>query len=196
MEKVYLIHGWGGGPKSESWFPWLRRELEKKGFSVEIPEMPNPDYPKIGLWIKKLEQVVKPDKNTCLIGHSIGCQTILRYLEKLPKNAKIGGAVFVAGWFDLLESAYEKEEEKEIAKLWIKTPINFEKIKQHTSNFLAIFSDDDPCVPLSDSKLFKEKLNAKIVVKHNEEHFNETKEIKEIIDYVIKMEGENLIQKK
>lgn len=186
MKKVYLIHGWGGGPESETWFPWLRKELEKRHFYIEIPEMPNTNYPKIDIWIKKLNQIIKPDKNTYLIGHSIGCQTILRYLEKLPKNAKIGGAIFVAGWFSLLESAYEKAEEKEIAKPWIKTPINFEKIKKHTNNFLAIFSNDDPYIPLSDSELFTEELNAKIVIKHNEKHFNETKKINEIIDFIEK----------
>jgi len=188
MTKIYLIHGWGGGPESESWFSWIKKELEKRRFFVEIPKMPNPNHPKINEWVGFLEKDIKGvDKNTYFIGHSIGCQTIMRYLEKLPEKNKIAGAIFVAGWFNLLESAYENpEEEKLIAKPWFETPINFEKIKQHTNNFLAIFSDDDPCVPLSDSKIFKEKLNAKIIIKKNEGHFNDTMEIKEIIDFIQK----------
>ena len=36
-----------------------------------------------------------------------------------------------------------------------KTKLDFNKIKSHTNNFLAIFSDDDPFVPLTDIDLFK-----------------------------------------
>jgi len=39
-----------------------------------------------------------------------------------------------------LES-YDSEEEKNIAKPWLENPIDFNKIKRLTSNFLAIFSD-------------------------------------------------------
>lgn len=185
MKKVYLIHGWGGGPESESWFPWIKQEMRKKGFDVEIPKMPNSENPKINEWVGFLKKTIKSlDENTYFIGHSIGCQAILRYLEQLPENVKIKGVIFVAGWFDLLDTSYEEEEEKEIAKPWIQTPIKFEKVKKHTNNFLAIFSEDDPCVPLSDSKKFKEKLNAKIIIKKNEEHFNKTKEIPEITEFI------------
>ena len=104
----------------------------------------------------------------------------------MPRDKKVGGAVFVAGWFNLKDSAYTAEEEKEIAKPWIENPINLEKVKKHAQNFLAVFSDNDDCVPLSDSKLFKKRLNAEIVIKHNEGHFNETKEIKELINFIEK----------
>jgi esterase/lipase len=36
MKKVFIIHGWDGYPE-EGWFPWLKKELEKKGFSVFVP---------------------------------------------------------------------------------------------------------------------------------------------------------------
>lgn len=187
MKKVYLIHGWGGSDSSEGWFGWLKDELRKKKIKITGFNMPNTNYPKIKEWVGFLEKNIKKEdlnEETYFIGHSIGCQTILRYLEQLPENIKIGGAIFIAGFFNLLESAYANEEEREIAKPWIKTPIDFEKVKKHTQNFLAIFSNNDDCVPLSDSKIFKEKLNAKIIIKNNEGHFNETQEIKEIIDFV------------
>ena len=187
MKKVYLVHGWGGGPENEIWFPWLKKELETRGFSVEILKMLNPDYPKIETWVKHLENNVKElDEETYFIGHSIGCQAILRFLEKIPEKIKIGGCIFVAGWFDLLETAYEEEGEKEIAKPWIETPINLEKVKEHTNNFLAIFSDDDSCVSVSETELFKEKLNSKIIIKKNQGHFDEVNEIPEILDFISK----------
>src|SRR3989338_3630464 len=87
--KVYIIHRWDGSP-SLDWYPWLKEELEKKSFEVFVPKMPEPNHPKIAK---------NPDEDTYFVGHSIGCQTILRYLEKI--NKKVGGAVLVAGWLVL-----------------------------------------------------------------------------------------------
>jgi predicted alpha/beta hydrolase family esterase len=67
----------------------------------------------------------------------------------------------------------ETQEEKEIAKPWLETPINTDKIKTLTKNIVAVFSDDDPDVSLDDSKLFKERLGAKIIVEHNKGHFSD-----------------------
>jgi len=185
MAKVYLIHGWGGCDSSEGWFGWLKGKLKKRKIETIGFNMPNTDYPKIEEWVGFLEENVKDiDEKTYLVGHSIGCQTILRFLEKLPKKTKIGGCIFVAGWFNLKEETYELEEDRKIAEPWIKTPMDFKKIKQHTNHFMAIFSDNDPYVHLDNQKIFKEKLNAKIIIKNNEGHFNETEEIPQIISFI------------
>lgn len=112
----------------------------------------------------------QPDENTYFVGHSIGCQTILRYLESLPADKKVGGAVFVAGWFTLMNS--ETEEEKRIGKPWLETPIDMEKVKQHTRKFFAVFSDNDDVVPSNNKKLFEKTLNAETAVEHNKGHFS------------------------
>ncbi len=181
MKKVYLIHGWSGKPSDKAWFGWLRRECEKKGIEFEFPEMPDTDYPKIEEWVGKLNEIVRGEK-IYLIGHSIGNQAIMRYLEQLEEGRKIKGVVFVAGFFNLLEGAYEDEEEIDVAKPWLETPIDCEKVRKRFEKILAIFSTDDDCVPLSDSELFKEKLGAEIIVKENEGHFNEINEIMEFIE--------------
>ncbi|KKL03790.1 hypothetical protein LCGC14_2622590 [marine sediment metagenome] len=175
-KKVIIVHGWGGYPE-EGWFPWLKRELEKKGFTVTVPQMPNPEEPKIEAWVSHLAEVVgEPDEHTYFVGHSIGCQTILRYLEtidaKVGLPAQAGGAVLVAGFFDVL-TGLEGEEERAIVKPWLETPIDFEKVKQAADNFVAIFSDDDPFVPLEKNRnIFEEKLGARVFVESNKGHFS------------------------
>jgi hypothetical protein len=170
-KRVFMIHGWGGQP-DVGWMLWLKKELEKKGFEVIAPQMPNTEKPKIEEWVGFLEQKVdEPDENTYFVGHSIGCQTILRYLEKLPENKKVGGALFVAGWFNLKPEATEDGEDAEIAKPWIETPIDCKKVLTHTKKFIAIFSDNDPFAPVEDSELFKKRLGAKIIIEHNKGHF-------------------------
>ncbi|MBR9683048.1 hypothetical protein GOV03_00735 [Candidatus Woesearchaeota archaeon] len=188
-KRVFIIHGWEGHPH-EGWYPWFKQELEKKNFLVSLPQMPNTDEPNIKAWVSYMGNLVgEPNENTYFVGHSIGCQAILRYLEKL-EDKKIGGVVFVAGWFKLTKEALLDEESKEIAKPWLEIPIDFEKIKESTNKFVAIFSDDDHFVPLSQKDVFKEKLGAKIIIEKGKKHMTEAtgiKELKSALDSVLEL---------
>ncbi|MEK7114891.1 MAG: alpha/beta hydrolase [Patescibacteria group bacterium] len=177
-KRVFIIHGWGGYPE-EGWFPWLKSELEKKDFQVQIPAMPESEDPKIGAWVSHLSKAVgNADENTYFVGHSIGCQTILRYLESLPTGKKVGAAIFVAGWFTLTN--LKTDEEKEIAKPWLETSIDFDKVRQHTKKFFAVFSDDDENVPRENKKLFEDRLGAKTAMEHAKGHFSGGDGVKEL----------------
>ncbi|MFH0837544.1 MAG: alpha/beta fold hydrolase [Candidatus Aenigmatarchaeota archaeon] len=177
MKRAFIIHGWGGGP-NDHWFPWLRKELENRGFSVITPTMPDTEHPKIDTWVAELKKIIdEPTEDTYLIGHSIACQTIMRYLETLPEQKKIGRVIFIAGFFNLPNL---REEEILIAEPWLKTPINTEKVKLHTKNIIALFSDNDKDVPLSDSVIFKQRLDAKIIIENNKGHFTADDGVMEI----------------
>ena len=164
MKRIYLIHGWSDDPNG-SCLPWLKTELEKMGYQVFAPLMPEPDNPVIDKWVGKLAEVVgKPDRDTYFVGHSIGGQTILRYLDsyRFGPQEKVGGALFIAGWFDLKN--LEDEETEGIAKPWIKTLINLDKVKTVLPKSTLIISDNDPfdCFEKNVEK-FKE-INSKIVI--------------------------------
>jgi len=179
-KKVFIIHGWDGNPE-QGWYPWLKRELEARGFEVSVPAMPDTGEPEIEAWVNHLEKIVGiPDGNTFFVGHSIGCQAIMRFIEKLPENVKIGGAVFVAGWFTLQN--LETVEEKEIAKPWIETPINLAKVKNQLNKRTVILSDNDPWVPLEETReIFTEQFAAEVIIEHNKGHFTEEDGIRELL---------------
>lgn len=189
QKRVFIIHGWGGYPE-EGWFPWLKKQLEKKGFAVQVLSMPHPENPTIVDWVNYLASAVgEPDKNTYFVGHSIGCQTILRYIEQLQKP--VGGVVCVAGFFRLLHLA--TDEEKKIAKPWLETVIDHDKIKRQAGKIIAIFSDDDPDVDLGDQELFEKRLDAKTVIEHQKGHFSDDAGIKELpsaLEAVLEIAGE------
>lgn len=178
IKRAYMIHGWDGYPE-EGWFPWAKSELEKRGFVVEVPGMPHPDTPTIDDWVGKLAEFVgEPNEQTYLIGHSMGCQTILRYLAAL-NGKKIGGVVLVAGFFELVPLA--SDEEKTVVKSWLTTPIDFAKVKAATRNITVILSDNDEWVPLDrNKKLFEERLAPNIIVEHGKGHFSGSSGIKEL----------------
>jgi predicted alpha/beta hydrolase family esterase len=167
-KRVFLIHGWEGYPE-EGWRPWLKQELEKRGFKVSVPAMPDTMTPTMEKWVPYLSQVVgKPDKNCYFVGHSLGCIAILRYLETLKENEKVGGVVLIAGFGTDLEY----EDYKGEVTSFFSTPVNWKKIKKHCQKFVAIHSDDDPWVLIKHNALFKEKLGAKAIVEHNKGHFS------------------------
>ena len=172
MKTIYIIHGWDGSP-DEPMHKWLKKSLEEKGYKVVVPEMPNPETPEIGAWIGKIREVVQPDESIVFVGHSIGCQAVLRYLEQLPGETKIAGVILIAPWMKLDEQTVKEEgkEVAEVARPWEETPIDFEKVKKHSDNFITIFSDNDPYVPLSQKDLFEKELSAKIIVEHEKGHF-------------------------
>lgn len=163
-KRAILIHGWQGTPLG-GWRPWLKKKLEKKGFEVIIPKLPNPNHPKKRQWINAIKKAVcKPDKECSIVGHSLGCIATLRYLETLKKGQTIGNVILVAGFTVSLGP-------KELLGFY-SPPLNFEKMKKHCKKFVAIHSDNDPHVPLFYKDIFKKKLGAKIIVMHNMKHFS------------------------
>ncbi|HBD25007.1 MAG: hypothetical protein A2566_00405 [Candidatus Zambryskibacteria bacterium RIFOXYD1_FULL_40_13] len=166
MKRVYIVHRWEASPSGD-WYVWLKTELEKHGYIVSIPEMPDTDIPVIEKWVHKLEEVVgKADGETYFVGHSIGCQTILRYLETVDKP--VGGAVFVAGWFNL--ENLESDKVKQIAKPWIEIPINMEKVKSVLPKSTLIISENDPFECFEENRQKFGKIVTKEIVLPNAGH--------------------------
>ena len=184
MNKIYIVHCWDG-TKDDGWYPWIDEKLSNDNNIVYRFNMPDTANPKIGEWVSFLDkQVDKLDSSTYFIGHSIGCQTILRYLQtKEEKN--IGGILFVAPWLKLLDYAIEDEESFNTAKPWLSEPIDFEKVKRFTNNINCIFSDDDYFVSLDQKEEFEKLLNAKSIVVSGKGHISQDDnvfELKEILD--------------
>lgn len=134
--------------------------------------MPNPKTPTIGAHVPFLKKTVGTLTNdTVLVGHSIGCQTILWYLEQCSDSEQAGGVVFVAPWLRL--TGLETAEERTIAESWLTTPIDFAKVRAHTGKVITFFSDNDPFVPAENHQRFHEFLNAEVHIVHAAGHMTE-----------------------
>jgi len=192
MKRVFIVHGWDDSPEG-AWMPWLRRELEARKFLVIVPAMPNPEEPEIGAWVAHLAKTVgEPEENDIFVGHSVGCQTILRYLESLPAGTRVRGAVLVAPWFHLPHIAEEGEEAAAIARPWLETPIGLERVRSHAGKFVAVLSDDDPQGPIEDKPLFEKYLGAETIVEHAKGHLGADAHLRELpvaLNAVLKISG-------
>lgn len=177
-QRVFVVHGWAATPDME-WFPWLKNELERRGVEVFIPMMPDTYCPVIDAWVDTLRDTVGTLRETDMfVGHSIGCQTIMRYLERETGDA-IKGFICVAGWFTLRN--LENEVEELIAKSWVEAPIDFDAVRRIAGPITAIFSDTDPYVELSHNRdIFEHQLGARIIIEHDKGHFSEDNDIYEL----------------
>ena len=184
MKQAIIVHGWDGNPNN-CWFPWLREELLKLGYEVIIPHMPHPEEPTIKDWVSQLASAADEiNEESILIGHSIGTQTILRFLEQ--SNQKIKASFLVAPFFELdLED--EDDESRAVTKPWLETPIDFKKVKGSCPYFYSMFSDDDGYVPLTNVELFKERINSETLVLHNRAHFEIFQDLPELLVAIQKL---------
>lgn len=179
MKRVVIVHGWGGYPE-ECWFPYTKQELEKAGFEVHVSAMPNADNPLLNEWLEKLQHVIgQPDDQLWLIGHSLGCPTILRYLQSLTQEQIIAGIVLVA--------AFTEDLGINEIRNFIDKPFDFNEIKKHISKAVLINSDNDDYIDLRMGHQLQKDLNAELIIKLNHGHFSrdEVLELPDVVNVII-----------
>lgn len=165
MKNALILHGTANNLQG-NWFPWLKTELEKRGWKVWAPDLPQADRPNT----KRYNQFIlnnkdwQFDQETVIIAHSSGGAAALGLLQHLPKRVRIDTCVLVGafgknlGW-------------KEVEGLFVE-PVDFSEIKQRARRFILIYSDNDPYVPLEHGRWLVQQLNAKLIIKPGQGHFN------------------------
>lgn len=155
MKNVIIFHG-TAETKESFWFPWLISNLEKQGYSVSFPILPDSDHPDLEKWLPiALSQTYTPE--TIVIGHSAGCPLILSVLERI--DIQIQKAILVAGFVDELESFKEPI---------LQASYNWKKIKQSSRDFFFINSTNDPwgCTDRQGRKMF-DNLGGTLIVNND-----------------------------
>ncbi len=163
---IVLVHGWMSTP-DQHWFPWLRRELEGRGYNVITPRMPNPVKPNKKLWVEKLKSVLADldPQQTMLIGHSLGTPTILYCLQDHagPQFLKV---VLVSGFarkIPLLDKVTEGYDMK----------LDPVRIRPKAESWTCIHAPNDPIVPFGEGKRLAKRLRANLVVEKKRGHLTQ-----------------------
>ena len=161
----FIIHGIYGHP-GENWFPWLKNELEKKGFEVIVPKFPTPLDQTLESWLRIISKYDdKINEQTVMIGHSLGVPFIINYLEQ--SNKKINSAFLVAGYHKMIENEF-----KELNKTFVGKEFDWEKIKSNCGKFYVVASDNDPYISLEINQELAKILDSDITIIHNGGHLN------------------------
>ena len=166
-----LLHCFGGSP-NDDFFPWLKKELEKHGYKVQVPLLPHSDKSRANekddmdvFWKK-----VKLDKNTIIVAHSLGSVIALKALEKLKHPIR---KLVLAGGF--LEPKF-KDHDRSFSKTF-SWKFNFNKIKANANNIVVIQDLNDDIIPREQAIKLSNALDVKLIeIPAGAPHFNSAKE--------------------
>jgi len=164
MKNAIIFHGTGCNPDSY-WQPYLKRELEKVGFEVSIPALPNPNRPDIAEWLP-IALKENYSAETVLVGHSAGCPLVLSVLENLKNPVK--QAILVAGYARLKDPKYPEKI--------LQDQYDWDKIRKNVDEIIFINSDNDPwgCDDVEGRYMF-DQLGGTQIILHGEGHMGSTK---------------------
>ncbi len=179
--KVIFIPGNGGGKPAKEWywFPYAKKELEKKGFPVILEEFPDPVLARASFWIPFLHDTLKADKNTILVGHSSGAIAAMRYAEKY----EILGSVLVAGYHTDLGIETEK------LSGYFDEPWDFDAIRNHQKWIIQFASTDDPWIPIDEPRFVHAMTSSEYKEYNTMGHYggdSDKREFHELVDAIVK----------
>ena len=162
--RVCIVHGFDAAP-SAPWFPWLKAALEREGHQVIIDQMPSAGSPTPEQWQQALDrQVPTPDRDTYFVAHSLGCIAVLRYLESLKPDVRIGGFALVAGFNDRLAVHPQLDA-------FHRPALDCAKLQRMAAHRLVIAARDDPAVPHAASQRLAAALKASFISVDKGGHF-------------------------
>jgi len=164
-----LLHGYTSSPEGD-FHPWLKRELESRGYKVSIPKLPNSNNPDIMEQVDYVLKNEKFDENTVLLGHSLGAVVALKVAEQL--KTKIKKLVLAAGFSQPGFKDHEMPFEKKFP-----SKFDFNKIKNNAKDVIILRAKNDSAVPAERADKLKEKIGGKIIdFTAEEDHITGVKE--------------------
>lgn len=155
MQNVLLIHGYNGIPKI---YEWLKKELNKKGYSVIVPEFPPQEGVKYDIWKTILNDYKKfINEETIIVAHSIGNEFIIKYLTE--NNLKVDLYIGLAGFADVFEHDGREELNRAVKEFLINRN-EIDSFSKLTNKRFAIYSDNDHIVPFEVLEQYPKTINA------------------------------------
>ncbi len=178
LPNVLIIHGNGGSTGNDQWIPWLASELEKRGFKVQHPTMPDNVETKASVWLPYIKNELRAGENTIIVGWSSGAVAAMRYAEE----HKIKGSVLIGTNHTDLNNDLEK-----ISGYYDK-PWDWEAIKKNQAWIALFASVDDPCIPIEEARFIHEKLQPEYYEFTDRKHFGyptPMPEFPEVLDVIL-----------
>jgi pimeloyl-ACP methyl ester carboxylesterase len=160
MKKALILHAWFQ-QIDDYWYPWLATELKKKRYDVLLPDLPimRTDMPDMETLLKNIIDLHFLDKDTTVIGHSLGAVLAMRLAEKYPYKKMI----LVAGWdYNDLTQGH---------RLFWETMIDHSKIRNNVKEIYVLSSDNDPYTTALNAEEMSKRLDGTFILIKGAGHF-------------------------
>jgi uncharacterized protein len=175
--RALLVHGWKGYPEN-AWFPWLKRELEARGYEVAAPQLPDPWIPDRKKWVATiLSKFAGPE--TAVVAHSLGVPAALFALQEYD-GPPLDRVVCVAGFmrpFPIPGAAQWFGDAK----------IDIARVKGKAKRWSVIHATNDPLVPYREGEHLANQLGVRIIA-NGKFHMNQVTgcfELPEVLQEVV-----------
>ena len=163
-KRLVIVHGFMAAPEHH-WFPWLQQQAEQSGLNVTVPKLPDSQAPQPEAWLDALtESIGEPDENCWLVGHSLGCITLLSYLTQRFPEAVAGGLLLVSGFSEPIPGL-------EMLDRFTREPVNAGSVIARISQRVVIGSLNDEIVPPEYSLRLSQQLSAPFYALPDHGHF-------------------------
>jgi predicted alpha/beta hydrolase family esterase len=173
MKQAVILHGTDGAPE-HNWFPWLKGQLESRGYEVWIPELPNNHTPDRRAYNDFLFGSGWDFTDNLIIGHSSGASSILNLLED-DRSPHIQTGVLVSPWYDsekanLPAAGFTLDQ---FTNLFPPNGFNFDLIKSKVDNVLVIHGANDPYCPLEQAEWLAAQTGSDLITIPNGFHLSQ-----------------------
>jgi len=169
VKNALILHAWLNVPNAH-WYPWLKNELETRGHTVYLPEIPtmNTQTPDLKTQMEFIEKTIPLNQDMIVFGHSLGALLAMRLAEK----HQFSKMFLVAGWdFDDLYPQH---------KYFWPNKINHKAIKKNVKEIYCITSDNDPYMTAFEVEEMSKRLGGKYILIKTAGHFTEKYKITKI----------------
>lgn len=153
QQKVLLVHGYGSGADKQ-WFPWMKAELEQKGFDVIAPTLADAKHPSFEAWMEQLLPYVQQlGPQDVIVAHSMGGKAAIHALKRA--NKKVGHLILVASsaflpieerHWDALAAYWPSADIPALKAFWGAEPLP-KDLDGIATDKQFILSADDPLTP-------------------------------------------------
>jgi leucyl-tRNA synthetase/phosphoserine phosphatase len=152
INRFVILHGRKSIP-ADNFYPWLKEQLEQKGYAVEMPTMPGTETATDAELTDYVQAHCSFDEQTAIVAHSFGGVVALRLLER---GVRVGRVILVATPFSGIMLDGKKRPNVTAA---VGKGFDFDTIKQNARGFVVLSDAKDFIVPITDAESFADKLD-------------------------------------
>jgi predicted alpha/beta hydrolase family esterase len=172
--RIVFLHGNQSLHWSFAWSPWLKSELEKRGYETFFETFPDSIIARKKYWIAFLKEHIKAGPEDVLVGWSSGAVAAMRYAE----IETIRGSILISPCYTDLHDALEAQSG------YYETPWDWERIRSNQDRISLIHSNNDPFIPTAEFEMIAAKLQTRTQIIQNAGHFIDRLNFPEILNEI------------
>lgn len=183
FKRVLIIHGFGV-TNTGCFYPWLKSELEKLGYNVELPNLPNTEDP---LADEQVEYLLDnyPSKKDIIVCHSYGGVTAMKFIESINYNIK---SIYMISCF-CDNDFHEGDEDIEKLEYTTNWKFDYDDIMKKCENIYVLKPSIETLITEEQLETLADNLNTEVITFEGKEDHATGKIEPGILNFIKKHES-------